>query len=89
MSDEIKYLEQTVLESGSVRSKESKESKCTKHTKPKSSVDTALSTKVEKYQLQQEEAALKVKLAYVEKGPSNRKVNARTKTGITQIEKGI
>ena len=64
--DEIKYLEQTVLESGSVISKGSKMSKSAKSVKSKSSVDTVLSTKVEKYKLQQEEAALKVKLAYVE-----------------------
>ena len=64
--DEIKYLEQTVLESVSVSSKGSKMSKSAKSVKSKLSVDTALSTKVEKYKLQQEEAALKVKLAYVE-----------------------
>ena len=64
--DEIKYLEQTVLESGSVISKGSKMSKSAKSVKSKSSVDTVLSTKVEKYKLKQEEAALKVKLAYVE-----------------------
>ena len=64
--DEIKYLEQTVLESGSVRSKGSKKSKLAKSVKSKSSVDTVCLTKVDKYKLQQEEAALKVKLAYME-----------------------
>ena len=62
--DEIKYLEQAVLETGSVSSKGSKKSKMAKSIN--SSVDTALSTKVDKYKLQQEEAALKVKLAFVE-----------------------
>ena len=64
--DEIKYLEQTVLESNSVISKGSKRSKTTKSVKSKSSSDSVLSTKVDKYKLLQEEAALKVKLAYVE-----------------------
>ena len=64
--DEIKYLEQTVLESNSVISKGSKRSKTTKRVKLKSSSDSVLSTKVDKYELLQEEAALKVKLAYVE-----------------------
>ena len=64
--DEIKYLEQTVLESNSVISKGSKGSKTTKSVKSKSSSDSVLSTKVDKYKLLQEEAALKVKLAYVE-----------------------
>ena len=62
--DEIKYLEQAVLESRSVSSKGYKKSKMAKSIN--SSVDTALSTKVDKYKLQQEEAALKVKLAFVE-----------------------
>jgi len=62
--DEIKYLEQAVLESVSVSSKGYKKSKMTKSIN--SSVDTALSTKVDKYKLQREEAALKVKLAFVE-----------------------
>ena len=60
----IKYLEQAELESGSVSSKGSKKSKMAKSIN--SSVDTALSTKVDKYKSQQEEAALKVKLAFVE-----------------------
>jgi len=64
--DEIKYLEQTVLESNPVISKGSKRSKTTKSVKSKSSSDNVLSTKVDKYKLLQEEAALKVKLAYVE-----------------------
>ena len=64
MRDEIKCLEQTMLESGSVRSKGSKKSNLTKSNK--SSVDTALSTKADKYKLQQEEAALKVRLALME-----------------------
>ena len=67
MRDEIKYLEQTVLESNSVISKGSKRSKTTKSVKSKSSSDSVLSTKVDKYKLLQEEAALKVKLACVEK----------------------
>ena len=62
--DEITYLQQTVLESGSVRSKGSKKSNLTKSDK--SSVDTALPTKADKYKLQREEAALKVKLTFVE-----------------------
>ena len=79
MRDEIKYLEQAVLESGSVSSKGSKKSKMAKSIN--SSVDTALSTKVDKYKLQQEEAALKVKLAFVEKRKSseNRKASYRNK----------
>ena len=64
MRNEIRYLEQKALESGSVSSKGSKKSKLTKTNKK--SVDTVLSTKVDKYKLQQEEAALKVKLAFVE-----------------------
>ena len=66
MRDEITYLEKTVLESNSVISKGSKRSKTTKSVKSKSSSDSVLSTKVDKYKLLQEEAALKVKLAYVE-----------------------
>ena len=66
MRDEIKYLEQTVLESCSVRSKGSKLNRSIKSLKSKSSVDSEHSNKVDKYKLQQEEAALKVKLAYVE-----------------------
>ena len=66
MRDEIKYLEQTVLESCSVRSKGSKLNKSIKSLKSKSGVDSGHSNKVDKYKLQQEEAALKVKLAYVE-----------------------
>lgn len=42
--DEIKYLEQSALESGSVSSKGSKISKYSKSVKSKSSVVTALST---------------------------------------------
>ena len=49
MRDEIKYLEQTVLESNSVTSKGSKRSKTTKSVKLKSSSDSVLSTKVDKY----------------------------------------
>ena len=64
--DENKYLEQTVLESCSVRSKGSKLNRSIKSLKSKSSVDSEHSNKVDKYKLQQEEAALKVKLAYVE-----------------------
>ena len=64
--DEIKYLEQTVLESCSVRSTGSKLNKSIKSLKSKSSVDSEHSNKVDKFKLQQEEAALKVKLAYVE-----------------------
>ena len=65
--DEIKYLEQTVLEFNSVISKGSKRSKTTKSVKSKSSSDSVLSTKVDKYELLQEEAALKVKLQPVAK----------------------
>ena len=64
--DEIKYLEQTVLESCSVGSKGSKLNRSIKSLKLKSSVDSEHSNKVDKYKLQQEEAALKVKLAYIE-----------------------
>ena len=63
--DEIKYLEQSALESGCVSSKGSRISKYSRSVKSKSSVVTALSTKVQRYKLQQEEAALKVKLTYV------------------------
>ena len=66
MRDGIKYLEQTVLKSCSVKSKGSKLNKSIKSLKSKSSVDSEHSSKVDKYKLQQEEAALKVKLAYVE-----------------------
>ena len=59
-------MEQTVLESNSVISKGSKRSKTTKSERSKSSSDSVLSTKVDKYKLLQEEATLKVKLAYVE-----------------------
>ena len=48
--DEIKYLEQTVLESNPVISKRSK---TTKSVKLKSSSDSVLSTKVDKYKLLQ------------------------------------
>ena len=64
--DEIKYLEQTVSDSNSVISERSNRSKTTKSDKSKSSSDSVPSTKVDKYKLLQEEAALKVKLAYVE-----------------------
>ena len=64
--DETKYLEQTVLESCSVSSKGSKLNRSIKSLKLKSSVDSEHSNKVDKYKLQQEEAALKVKLAHVE-----------------------
>ena len=64
--DEIKYLEQTVLESCSVRSKGSKLNKSIRSLESESSVDSEHSSKVDKYKLQQGEAALKVKLAYVE-----------------------
>ena len=64
--EEIKYLEQTMLDSGSVSSKGSKKSKLAKSVKSRTSVNTVLSTRADKCKLQQEEAALKVKLAYVE-----------------------
>ena len=54
-------------------------------------MDTVLSTKVDKYKLQQEEAALKVKLAFVEQEKAvklEREVNAGTKTGRAQTEDG-
>ena len=60
---EIKYLEQTMLDAGSVSSKSSKKSKLAKSFKSRTRV---LSTRADKCKLQQEEAALKVKLAYVE-----------------------
>ena len=58
--DEIKYLEETVLESCPVKSKGSKLNKSIKSLKSKSSVDSEHSSKVDKYKFQQEEAALKV-----------------------------
>ena len=64
--EEIKYLEQTMLDSGSVSSKGSKKSKLARSVKSRTSVNTVLSTRADKCQLQQEETALKVKLAYVE-----------------------
>lgn len=71
MRDEITYLEQTVLESGSVRPQGSKKSNLTKSDK--SSVDQTKAkprqTKANKYKLQREEAAL-VKLALVEQEKS-------------------
>ena len=59
-------MEKTVLESNSVIFKGSKRNKTTKSVKSKSSSDSVLSTKVDKYKPLQDEAALKVKLAYVE-----------------------
>ena len=47
MRDEIRSLEQTVLESNSVISKGSKRSKTTKSVKSESSSDRVLSTKVD------------------------------------------
>ena len=64
--EEIKYLEQTMLDSGSVSCKGSKKSKLANSFKSRTSVNTVLSTRADKSKLQQEEAALKVKLAYVE-----------------------
>ena len=64
--EEIKYLEQPMLDSGSVSSKGSKKSKLAKSFKSRTSVNTVLSTRADKCKQQQEEAALKVKLAYVE-----------------------
>lgn len=52
-----------MLDSGSVSSKGSKKSKLAKSFKSRTSV---LSTRADKCKLQQEEAALKVKLAYVQ-----------------------
>ena len=54
------------LESCSARSKGSKLNKSIKSLKSKSSVNSEHSNKVDKYKLQQKEAALKVTLAYVE-----------------------
>ena len=85
--DEIKYLEQTVLESNSVISKGSKRSKTTKSVKSKSSSDSVLSTKVDKYKLLQEEPALKEKLVSLcgtRKGRRNRKVKTGAETGRIQ-----
>ena len=64
--EEIKYLEQTMLDSGSVSSKGSRKSKLAKSVKSRTSVNTVLSARADKCKLQQEEATLKVKLAYVE-----------------------
>ena len=59
--DEIRYLEQTVLKSCSVRFKGSKLNKSIKSLK---SVDSEHWNKVDKYKPQHEETALKVKLAF-------------------------
>ena len=64
--EEIKYLEQTMLDSGYVSSKGSKKSELARSVKSRTSVNTVLSTRADKCKLQPEEAALKVKLAYVE-----------------------
>ena len=64
--EKIKCLEKTMLDSGSVSSKGSKKSKLAKLVKSRTRVNTVLSTKADKCKLQQEEAALKVKLAYIE-----------------------
>ena len=64
--EQIKYLEQTMLDSGSFSSKGSRKSKLAKSVKSRTSVNTVLSTRADKCKLQQEEATLKVKLAYVE-----------------------
>ena len=61
--DEVKYLEPTMLDSGSVSSKGSKRSKFAKIVKSRTSVNSLLSSRADKYQLKQEEAAVK---AYVE-----------------------
>ena len=55
-----------------------------------SSVDTALSTTVDKYKLQQEDAALKIKLAFVEqeKALKREKPVQEPRTGRTPTEDG-
>ena len=62
----LKCLEKTMLDSGSVSSKGSKKSKLAKRVKSRTRVNTVLSTRADKCKLQQEEAAFKVKLAYIE-----------------------
>ena len=79
-----------MLESCSVRSKGSKLNKSIKSLKSKSSMDSEHSNKVDKYKLQQEETALKVKLAYVEqeKALETEKLIQEQKNGRAKTEEG-
>ena len=81
--EEIKYLEQTMPDSGSVSSKGSKKSKMAKSFKSRTSV---VSTRADKCKLQQEEVALKVKIAYVEHGEALEMGNMRNKQKLEELK---
>ena len=61
--EEIKYLEQATLESCSTSSKGSNRSKISKQS-GQSTTNSESQTKIDKYELQKEKAALKVKIAF-------------------------
>lgn len=61
--EEIKYLEQATLESCSTSSKGSNRSKISKQS-GRSTTNSESQTKIDKYELQKEKAALKVKIAF-------------------------
>ena len=61
--EEIKYLEQATLESCSTSSKGSNRSKISKQS-GQSTTYSESQTKIDKYELQKEKAALKVKIAF-------------------------
>lgn len=61
--EEIKYLEQATLESCSISSNGSNRSKISKQS-GRSTTNSESQTKIDKYELQKEKAALKVKIAF-------------------------
>ena len=61
--EEIKYLEQATLESCSTSSKGSNRSKISKQS-GRSTTNSESQTKIDKYELQKEKAALKAKIAF-------------------------
>ena len=61
--EEIKYLEQATLKSCSTSSKGSNRSKISKQS-GRSTTNSESQTKIDKYELQKEKAALKVKIAF-------------------------
>lgn len=61
--EEIKYLEQATLKSCSTSSKGSNGSKISKQS-GRSTTNSESQTKIDKYELQKEKAALKVKIAF-------------------------
>lgn len=61
--EEIKYLEQATLESCSTSSKGSNRSKISKQS-GRSTTNSESQTRIDKYELQKEKAALKVKIAF-------------------------